>query len=81
MLVDSDQSVSWATSQDVKARCPQLVCRCAFLSFTPPAREYLTHTLQCGGQPSGTPGESSGSGSRVCEVQRVGADGAQPSLP
>ena len=39
------------------------------------------HILQCGGQPRGTPGDCSGSGSRVCEVQRVGADGAQLSLP
>ena len=27
MLVDSDWSVSWATQQDVRARCQQLVCR------------------------------------------------------
>ena len=27
MLVDSDCGVSWATQQDVRARCQQLVCR------------------------------------------------------
>ena len=28
-MSNSDLGVSWATQQDVKARCQQLVCRCA----------------------------------------------------